>query len=1013
MAGFYGNIRNATNNSLKFDRIYSNRTIMEQNEQTDGVFGGRYVLVEYDQPLTQNPVQAIAIDAYKVQVGVENNRPVYKYFRDYSFKKSDVEKEYYIVFNDEIKIEDYIPHEVTSGEEGAETTEIVNNYYGQVIHEIELSFSAKTEETVGIEDEIVALEAEIEQAKRNHAELEVIQELEQELNEKQNYYNNIKDDRDIIKSGMSAWTPVDNPYDTSYLYISDRRLSNLDIENNEHIIRNDYWYIYDDDNRKRAIDGNNEDNYVINYAIDKINYGNGRGYDSTVWRKVFSQNGEAKYVMLAELNSVVPTLSVTADAPSDIPLKPHFDEDSTNVYYNLHLQSPWGFRVAPSDVKAYINDERDSEGQLKKQELLAYKHQYKEGGKTKTTIKYASDFPVIGYQGKVFDPNGHYITREVKKYDSAIYFNKSGFDKNIVNYSPNEIQDNFIRIDENSSGQKYNNQDTTNPEKQAYPDVKELSVILPAIGDTVAEVWDILYGGKRQLDPIDVAIGANKDGDIITEQKYIRKPNITWEDANFLSDFSENKLRLSPTVSTNIQRYKPQNLETVAGVINSVHDLMGMIITEQPLYNTPSVAGDDDESRLVYPPFANANKANPLRIYYVPENYYARNNPALHSEYDGKYFYAGVSYDWDYIPYEQIKNVQIGDDASTKGTAEAFKEGFGEPVAITGLKLLDNINEGKLFTNYENANVYVAVPEQEKIAQPGALYYNLPSTLKYAGNIGDIGNDEVYYYIDNNTYIPITVEQAKEDAKADPPINRNYYKVETEQLCWYEEIPQFDNEDEIFNDNTVYLEQRVLKNHILNGKFCIKRQTLKTVNGKEKLVDEFINISNNFGYSKNVYQAYLDGEFKNHIDFVEKLGIGQKKYLDGKSTVLSPLDGYDVEHIYMDLGTRIELVDDPEDPTKKVYQEIRDYDQIDLNTVIFHNSSSEKIYEKNDTTDSYAEKSWSSIVNGTVIIDTKINQYTYYSLKAEERSLPVSGVTYCYFDLGGDKKAELEAWIEE
>ena len=117
-------------------------------------------------------------------------------------------------------------------------------------------------------------------------------------------------------------------------------MSDFDIENNEHIIKNDYWYIYDDNNRKRAIDGNNEDNYVINYAIDKINYGNGRGYDSTVWRKVFSQNGEAKYVMLAELNSVVPTLSVTADAPSDIPLKPHFDEDSTNVYYNLHLQSP-------------------------------------------------------------------------------------------------------------------------------------------------------------------------------------------------------------------------------------------------------------------------------------------------------------------------------------------------------------------------------------------------------------------------------------------------------------------------------------------------------------------------------------------------------------------------------------------------------------------------------------------------------------------------------------------------
>ena len=53
--GFYGNIRNATSNSFKFDRIYSNRVMMENNADIDGVFGGRYALVEYDQPLIENP----------------------------------------------------------------------------------------------------------------------------------------------------------------------------------------------------------------------------------------------------------------------------------------------------------------------------------------------------------------------------------------------------------------------------------------------------------------------------------------------------------------------------------------------------------------------------------------------------------------------------------------------------------------------------------------------------------------------------------------------------------------------------------------------------------------------------------------------------------------------------------------------------------------------------------------------------------------------------------------------
>jgi hypothetical protein len=46
--------------------------------------------------------------------------------------------------------------------------------------------------------------------------------------------------------------------------------------------------------------------------------------------------GMEKYVQIAELNTVVPTFGVTADAPSLVPLSPHFGTDSTNVYYDLH-----------------------------------------------------------------------------------------------------------------------------------------------------------------------------------------------------------------------------------------------------------------------------------------------------------------------------------------------------------------------------------------------------------------------------------------------------------------------------------------------------------------------------------------------------------------------------------------------------------------------------------------------------------------------------------------------------
>ena len=49
--------------------------------------------------------------------------------------------------------------------------------------------------------------------------------------------------------------------------------------------------------------------------------------------------------MVAELNSVVPSFGITADAPTITPLRPHWGKDSTNVYYDLHWQVPWGLRI--------------------------------------------------------------------------------------------------------------------------------------------------------------------------------------------------------------------------------------------------------------------------------------------------------------------------------------------------------------------------------------------------------------------------------------------------------------------------------------------------------------------------------------------------------------------------------------------------------------------------------------------------------------------------------------------
>lgn len=51
--GFYGNITNTSKTTFTFDKIYNNRLQMDNSCANDGVFLGRYVLVEYGLPATQ------------------------------------------------------------------------------------------------------------------------------------------------------------------------------------------------------------------------------------------------------------------------------------------------------------------------------------------------------------------------------------------------------------------------------------------------------------------------------------------------------------------------------------------------------------------------------------------------------------------------------------------------------------------------------------------------------------------------------------------------------------------------------------------------------------------------------------------------------------------------------------------------------------------------------------------------------------------------------------------------
>lgn len=206
-----------------------------------------------------------------------------------------------------------------------------------------------------------------------------------------------------------------------------------------------------------------ENAYTTNYNIDMSKYGAGRGYDSTVWQKVYANNTE-KYVMIAELNSVVPTFALTADAPTMTPVTPHFDTDSTNVYYKLHWQPQWGLRVA-----AAADHNSDA---VTTHESVTYDPI---SGKT-TTITDTNIPAAINFNGPAFNPQIGEPIDNIKKKD------------NTENY--------FTILPTGKSGQVYNTHDGTG-ELRSVEDVQEMRINLPAIGNMMSDAWDIIHGPNR------------------------------------------------------------------------------------------------------------------------------------------------------------------------------------------------------------------------------------------------------------------------------------------------------------------------------------------------------------------------------------------------------------------------------------------------------------------------------------------------------------------------------------
>lgn len=423
--GFYGNITNTSNTTFQFDRIYSNKREMDSNVNNDGIFIGRYVLVEYDQDA-----------AYPV---VFMNKQTNKF---YSSKNFDQATEIRYISGD--KSDEYILTTDTSVVSGKQYYKLENDKY------IDVSLNSNDNpRALGLYEYVSTSDGVYKD--------EIVQVQEVTSDEKTGNLITI----------FIGFYQCEGTYDGEHA-----QLKQLD----------------KDPNAAKS-------NYIKNFAIDEKHL-NGeqqksfKGYDSTVWMKssVTASDGKliTKYVNIADLNSVVPTFDIAADAPTMTPITPHFDADSTNVYYKLHAQPQWGFRIAKADAD-------------KSDENTQWIREFYNPNNDTSTKKYASS---------VTDGIPDWSDDSTATLPAAIYFNEDGFKKQLINTDERQgeikkhsttVTENTIKIEPTGkSGIEYNTHNGSNePSTSIQVDTQELTINLPAIGNMMSDAWDIIHGPNR------------------------------------------------------------------------------------------------------------------------------------------------------------------------------------------------------------------------------------------------------------------------------------------------------------------------------------------------------------------------------------------------------------------------------------------------------------------------------------------------------------------------------------
>lgn len=503
---FYGNISNAGRTNLTFDKIYPNREMMYNSAQIDGVFVGRYVLIEYDDnTFSRRRGYLFSDDAGAILSG-------------------NFEVNQFNIYQDST-----CNHPFVLGYEGE------NKYYG-----VELGDT-----------------------------IEVI-------------------------------IPItnDNGQITEYVYVY-------------------FICIGEADNKAvfscYTMGSSEQSDYALNFIIDRNwalthdceqEFAEAQTWDSTIWQKTVV-NGEYVYKMIGSLNSKSPIFTIESDAPTLNPVAPHFGQNSTNQDYVLHLQPNWGLKIKEA------KEEKDEDGNVIKKKYSDQKVKY-------NNQKYNAEYQnPDGSTGRVeYDEN----SEVVEEYDGAIYFNKPGFVSR-VRHKDLELPTEVSILPTGHSGKYYANHDNDiipGEDLKPQPDIQEITMHLPAIGNAISDLWDLMYGeyeinenGELVYETIDgeIVYETDANGEFILDDNDQKIPIVKYKDKRNLDiDWGSYQGTRMVSEGNSGFEFDTRKTQTLAGAINSVHDLMGMIVEVAPTdenNNLNFTLGDADTDHIYYGAFKN------------------------------------------------------------------------------------------------------------------------------------------------------------------------------------------------------------------------------------------------------------------------------------------------------------------------------------------------------------------------------------------------------------------------